>query len=183
MNASKLYKLALLFVIISSVLFYSCAKEEMPKSSLIIKNNLLYKKNSNIPFTGRERALVNNKIVEYDVKDGLKHGEFRIFSEDGKLEIQGQIDSNRNVGNWQYFYPNGEIESEGYFVNDLPEGKWRWYYQGGTVREEGIYQSGFRVGMWYQFNNSGEIIFEKKYDLKDSSNAADDTLITIPNIF
>ena len=175
MNASKLYKLALLFVIISSVLFYSCAKEEMPKSSLIIKNNLLYKKNSNIPFTGRERALVNNKIIEYDVKDGFKHGDFRIFSEDGILELQGQLDSNRNVGKWQYYYPSGEIESEGYFVNNVADGKWSWYHRDGTLSEEGIFQNGIRVGMWYQYNTSGEIIFEKNYDIVDSLNTEKDS--------
>ena len=183
MNASKLYKLSIHFAMIFSLLFYSCTKEEIPKSSLILKDNLLYKQGSDIPFTGRERALVENKIVEYDVKEGLKHGEFRIFSEEGKLELQGQLDSNRNVGKWQYYYPNGQIESEGYFVSDLPEGKWTWYYQGGTVREEGIFQKGIRIGMWYQFNNSGEIIFEKKYDLKDSSNALKDSSITFPDIF
>ena len=170
MNASKLYKLALLLVIISSVLFYSCAKEEMPKSSLIIKDNLLYKKGSDVPFTGRERAFVENKIIEYDVKDGYKHGDFRIFSEDGILELQGQIDSNRNVGKWQYYYPSGEIESEGYFVNNVADGKWSWYHRDGTLSEEGIFQNGIRVGMWYQFNNSGEIIFEKNYDIVDSLN-------------
>jgi len=170
MNASKLYKIALLFVIISSMLFYSCAKEEMPKSSLIIKDNLLYKKGSDVPFTGRERAFVENKIIEYDVKDGYKHGDFRIFSEDGILELQGQLDSNKNVGKWQYFYPNGQIESEGYFVNDLPDGKWIWNYPDGKKKEEGIHLNGKRIGMWYQFNNSGEIIFEKNYDIVDSLN-------------
>ena len=115
MNSVKFIKLSLLISILLSMLFLSCGKEEIPKSSLIVKDNLLYKRGSNIPFTGREKALVDNKIVEYDVKDGLKHGEFRIFSADGKLEIQGQIDSNKNVGKWQYFYTNGKVESEGLF--------------------------------------------------------------------
>jgi len=168
MNESKLHILSLLFALIISLLFYSCTEKEIPKSSLILKDSLLYKQNSNIPFTGRERALVNDKIVEYDVKDGYKHGEFRIFSEDGKIEIQGQLDSNRNVGKWQYYYPDGKIESEGFFINNMPEGKWLWYYQGGAVKEEGIFQNGIRIGVWYQYNNSGEIIAEKNYDLKDT---------------
>ena len=50
------------------------------------------------------------------MKDGFKHGDFRIFSPDGKIQIEGQLDSNRNVGKWQYFYPDGQIESEGFFV-------------------------------------------------------------------
>jgi antitoxin component YwqK of YwqJK toxin-antitoxin module len=168
MNESKLHLFSLLFTLIISLLFYSCTEKEIPKSSLILKDNLLYKQNSNIPFTGRERALVNDKIVEYDVKDGYKHGEFRIFSEDGIIEIQGQLDSNRNVGKWQYFHSNGQIESEGYFNNDRPEGNWVWNYPDGNKKEEGFYHNGERIGIWYQYNNNGEVIFEKNYDLDDS---------------
>jgi len=175
MNAANLHKLSLLLFILFSLLFYSCGKDEIPKSSLIIKGNLLYKRGSEVPFTGRERALVNDKIVEYDVKDGYKHGEFRIFSQDGILEVQGQIDSNRNVGKWEYFYPDGQIESEGYFINDLPQGKWVWNYPDGKRKEEGFYQNGERIGMWYQFENNGEVILEKNYDLNDTLSTEKDT--------
>jgi len=178
MNSVKLKNLPLLIFVLLSLLFLSCGKEEIPKSSLIVKDNLLYKRGSTIPFTGREKALVNNKIVEYDVKDGLKHGEFRIFSEDGKLEIQGQIDSNRNVGKWQYFYTNGKIESEGYFYYDRPDGNWFWNYPDGKRKEEGSYRNGERVGIWYQYDNKGEIIFEKNYDLDDTLNTESDTTNT-----
>lgn len=178
MNATKLYKSSILLSSIFILLFYSCSKEEIPKSTLIIKDNLLYKQGSNIPFTGRERAMVENEIVEYDVKDGYKHGEFRIFSKDGKLQMQGQLDSNRNVGKWQYFYPNGQIESEGYFISDLPQGKWVWNYSDGKKREEGNYRNGERIGIWFQFDNNGEVIFEKNYDLNDTLNTENDTTKT-----
>jgi len=178
MNSVKLNNLPLLIFILLSLLFISCSKEETPNSSLIVKDNLLYKRGSNVPFTGREKALVDNKIVEYDVKDGLKHGEFRIFSEDGKLEIRGQIDSNRNVGKWQYFYSSGEVESEGYFNNDRPEGNWIWNYPDGKKKEEGSYHNGERIGMWYQYDNNGEVIFEKNYDLDDTLNTESDTTNT-----
>ncbi len=168
MNTSKFDMLSLLFALIISLLFYSCTEKEIPKSSLIVKDNLLYKQGSNIPFTGRERALVNNQIVEYDVKDGYKHGEFRIYSVDGIIEIQGQLDSNRNVGKWQYYYPDGKIESEGHFINDRPDGNWVWNYPDGKKKEKGFYQNGERTGMWFQYNNNGEVIFEKNYDIKDS---------------
>jgi len=175
MNSLKLIKHFSILIVLFSIVFASCGKEEIPKSSLIIKDNLLYKRGSEVPFTGRERALVNDNIVEYDVKDGYKHGEFRIFSQDGILEVQGQIDSNRNVGKWEYFYPDGQIESEGYFINDLPQGKWVWNYPDGKRKEEGFYQNGERIGMWYQFKNNGEVIFEKNYDLNDTLSTEKDT--------
>jgi antitoxin component YwqK of YwqJK toxin-antitoxin module len=162
-----------LFLIPITIVSTYCGKEEIPKSTLVVKDNLLYKQGSNVPFTGHERALVENKIIEYDVKDGLKHGDFKIFSEEGILEIQGQIDSNRNVGKWQYFYQNGEIESEGYFVNDMPDGRWIWNYPDGKKKEEGYYNKGKRIGLWYGYDKTGNIVFENNYDLEDSTKVQD----------
>lgn len=178
MNAADLKKLFPLFFIITFLLFLSCNKEEIPKSSLIIKNNLLYKIGSDIPFTGRERALVDNEIVEYDVKDGLKHGQFRILSEDGIIQMEGQIDSNRNIGKWKYYFPDGQLESEGFFAGDMPEGKWVWYYPGGKIREEGNYQKGLRVGAWFQYSINGSIIYEKNFSLEDSISLLEDSTLS-----
>lgn len=169
MNSSKFLKLYFILLFFSSILLLSCAKEEIPKSSLVIKENLLYKEGSDVPFTGREKAMVDNKIIEYEVKDGLKHGKFILYSEDGNIEIAGQIDSNRNVGKWQYFFPNGEIESEGFFNFDRPDGKWVWNYPDGKRKEEGDYNNGIRVGLWYQYDNKGNIIFKHNYEFGDST--------------
>jgi len=98
-----------------------------------------------------------------------------VLVDDGNIEIQGQLDSNRNVGKWQYFYPNGELESEGYFNLDHPDGKWIWNYSDGRRKEEGEYINGNRIGMWYQFENNGEVIFEKNYDLNDTLSTEKDT--------
>ena len=162
-NPSLPFLILLLLIII-----VSCGKEEIPKSSLIVKDNILYKEGSNIPFTGKEKALVNNKIIEYDVKDGYKHGEFKLYFEDGNIEIQGQIDSNRNVGKWIYYFPDGEIESEGYFNFDLPNGKWIWNYPNGKRKEEGEYNNGFHIGKWSRFDLIGNVISEHTYELADS---------------
>jgi antitoxin component YwqK of YwqJK toxin-antitoxin module len=155
-------------MILFSLIIISCDKEEIPKSSLVIKDNLLYKRDSNVPFTGREKALVQDKIIDYEVKDGYKHGEFKIYNLDGTLQISGQLDSNRNVGKWQYFHPNGVIESEGNFDYDLPDGKWFWYYPDGKKKEEGFYSKGKRVGIWYQYDRDGKTRLEKNFDLEDS---------------
>jgi len=154
--------------LIGLLLVSSCGKDEKPKSTLVVKDNLLYKQGSNTPFTGKERAFVENKIVEYDVVDGYKHGEFRIFSEDGVIEMEGQLDSNRNVGRWRYYYANGQIESEGLFINDLPNGFWLWNYPDGKKRDEGNYSNGQRVGVWYHYDSTGKLIFEINYDSGDT---------------
>ena len=173
-KAIRLFFLILLFLL--SLIFISCVKEEIPKSSLMIKDNLLYKRDSNVPFTGREKALVQGKIIEYEVKDGYKHGEFRIYNLDGILEISGQLDSNRNVGKWRYFHSNGVIESEGNFDFDLPVGKWFWYYPDGKKKEEGFYEKGKRVGIWYNYDRDGKVNFENNFDIDDSLHLSQDSV-------
>jgi antitoxin component YwqK of YwqJK toxin-antitoxin module len=168
MKHIKLSDILSILLVTILILTTSCGKKEIPKSSLIVKDNLLYKEGSNIPFTGKEKALVNNRIVEYEVLDGLKHGEFKIYFEDGNLEMQGQLDSNRNVGKWQYFYPDGKIESEGNFNLDKPDGYWIWNYPDGKRKEEGQYNNGIRYGKWLLYNNNGDITSEHNYELTDS---------------
>jgi antitoxin component YwqK of YwqJK toxin-antitoxin module len=167
-----------IFSLIVVFFFSSCGKEEIPKSNLIIKDNIIYERGSDVPFTGREKARTENKIIEYDVKDGLKHGVFLLYSLDGTLEVKGQIDSNRNVGKWQYFYSTGEIESEGNFDNDLPEGCWIYYFPDGKKREEGNFTKGKRTGIWYQYNEEGEVILEKNFDIDDTPVQQTDTTST-----
>jgi len=166
-----------LVIFLISIVFISCQDkvEKAPKSSLELKNNLLYKNGSDKPFTGRERALVKGKIIEYDVKDGLKHGEFKLYFKNGNIEMQGQIDSNRNVGKWQYFYEDGNIESEGNFDFDKPNGKWDWYYPDGTKREEGNYNNGIQVGTWFEFDSTGKVISEHDYERGESGKDSSDT--------
>jgi antitoxin component YwqK of YwqJK toxin-antitoxin module len=175
LNNPSRFPILILFILFSLILF-SCGKEEIPKPSLIIKDNLLYKQNSNVPFTGKEKAKVKDKIIEYEVKDGYKHGEFKIYNLDGILEVSGQLDSNRNVGKWQYFHPNGVLESEGNFDSDLPEGKWLWYYPDGKKKEEGFFSKGKRVGIWYQYDRDGKINLEKNFDLVDSLDEQQDSV-------
>lgn len=163
-------KILVLIIVVSAPLFFiqKCEKNDFPKNDLVIKDSLIYKKGSNTPFTGREKARVENKIIEYEIVDGVKHGEFFLYYEDGTPQIKGTLDNNRNVGKWQYFYQNGELESEGFFVDDKPEGRWVWFYPNGKLKEEGSYHNGQRVGWWKQFDENGNVIFENEFEITDS---------------
>jgi antitoxin component YwqK of YwqJK toxin-antitoxin module len=168
--------LTALSVLISILIIFSCG-EDIPKSNLIVKDNLIYEKGSDKPFTGREKARVENKIIEYDIVNGIKHGDFLLYFEDGVLQIKGKIDSNKNVGKWEYFYPDGSLESEGYFVDDQAEGRWVWFYPDGQLKEEGSYHKGKRIGWWKQFGENGNVIFENEFEPNDSL-AAEDSILS-----
>jgi antitoxin component YwqK of YwqJK toxin-antitoxin module len=163
----------ILLLALTFIFCTACEKDHIPKSDLMTKDSLIYKKGSDTPFTGREKARVEDKIIEYDVVDGIKHGDFLLYYEDGTIQIKGTLDSNRNVGKWQYFYQDGKLESEGFFVDDMPEGRWSWFYPSGNLKEDGSYHKGLRVGWWKQYDEIGNVIFETEFT---DSLAAKDSL-------
>ena len=167
----SILQLSLLFFLI-----FSCTNNEIPPSTLEMRESLLYKIGSNIPFTGKEKAMVKGKIIEYDVVEGMRHGDFRFYYENGNLEVQGQMDYNKNIGKWQYFYMTGELESEGNFVNNNPEGKWTWYFPSGKIMEEGNYTNGKKLGLWKQFDEQGNLIMDKEFLLNDSATTEENYL-------
>ncbi len=173
-NINKLKSLLQLLLLF--FLIFSCTKNEIPPTTLEMRDSLIYKIGSDIPFTGKEKAMVEGKIIEYDVVEGMRHGDFRFYYENGNLEVQGQMDHNKNIGKWQYYYMTGELESEGNFVDNNPEGKWTLYFPSGKIMEEGIFTNGKRVGLWKQFDEQGNLIMDKEFLLDDSATTEENFL-------
>jgi antitoxin component YwqK of YwqJK toxin-antitoxin module len=157
---------SLLAVAFLSVCFFvsSCSKKQNDgKISLVKKNGLLYKSGSSTPYTGREKAKVSGKIIEYEVVNGIKNGEMKISYTEGKPQIVGKMVNNKNEGLWKYYYDNSQMESEGNYKNDIPEGEWTWFYSDGKVREKGSYISGKKEGKWITYEGNGKPVVEKKF--------------------
>lgn len=149
-------------------LLANCNSNNKTASHLETRNGIIYESGSDKPFTGTEKAKVNNSIMEYEIVNGVKQGNFKMYYLDSTLLMSGTMDNNKNVGKWQYFYPNGNIESEGEFVNNAPNGKWSWYYESGKIREEGIFENGIRIGEWKFYNELGKIDSTLKIVIADS---------------
>jgi len=131
----------------------------------MIRDGLIYKQGQANPYTGLVKDTLQGKIIEYNVVDGKKDGEFKTSYLNGIPEMIGQLKNNVNHGKWTYYYKSGNIESEGFFENDLPHGIWKWYYENGKLKEEGNYVNGNREGHWILFDMEGKIketkLFEK----------------------
>jgi antitoxin component YwqK of YwqJK toxin-antitoxin module len=159
------------------VLAISCGDNiKLTDNDLEIRDNLIYERGKEIPFTGIEQARVDDKIIEYEIVEGVKHGSFKLYFENGNEEIIGMIDNNANTGEWKYFFESGNLESEGFFVDDMPEGRWVWYYESGKIKEEGSFIKGNRVEWWYQYDSDGNESYSKNFDEIDSLDASGDSL-------
>lgn len=173
----------LTLIFISSFIFYSCFQNEndIPPSTLEMRDTLIYKKGSKIPYTGTEKARIENKIIEYEVVNGMKQGDFNLYYENGNIEIKGQMEKNKNIGMWRYYYESGQVESEGEFVNNLPNNEWKWYYRSGKLREIGKFKNGKRIGLWNQYDENGNITEEKEFVETDSTETEIDFLEKLKN--
>ncbi len=171
---TKYINFAKIFLIL--LMIVSCAEKKEKQEILVMKDSLLYEINSDIPFSGLHKGKVNNSFIEYEVVNGVKQGTFKIYYEDGTIQMNGTMDKNKNVGKWQYFYKDGRLESEGNFVDDFPEGKWTWYYKNGNKKEEGSFNCGIRVGEWRFYNEEGNKDSSGFFELSDSVSGMLDSL-------
>jgi antitoxin component YwqK of YwqJK toxin-antitoxin module len=144
-------------------LLVSCSPKRIDKSGFTIKNNIVYKNDSDKPYTGIVKTKAEGKNFEYSVKEGLKNGEFKITFENGNLIMKGNIVNDKNEGKWVYFYPSGELESEGNFKLNKPDSVWVWYFPGGKVKEKGIFVNGLREGNWKMYDEFGNVSMEYEY--------------------
>ena len=158
-------KLFLKLLIISSLFFAAACNQYYTNQNIVIKEDgLIYKVGRDNPYTGRIIDTLHNKIIEYDVVNGMKNGEFRLSSEEGIVSVYGSIKDNRNIGKWKYFYPNGQLESVGNFNFDNPHGKWVWYYYNGNIKETGTFFNGDKAGTWYSYSLSGTLLSITLFD-------------------
>lgn len=169
---ASLFKYFVLFIF-SSLLLIGC-KSYNSTHNIYIEDGLIYKEGEEAPFTGRILDTLDNNILEYDVRNGLKNGEFCLTSVSGKVAVYGSIKNNKNIGEWKYFYSTGKLESIGGFRDDKPNGKWIWFYEDGVVKEDGYFIEGYKIGKWRTYSitgaltsvityNKGAIVNEIKY--------------------
>lgn len=135
---------------------YGCSSDS-ESTKVEERNGLLFVLGKDKLFSGKVVDTLAQKILEYEVVDGKKNGEFKIRSITGSVEMVGKIKNNLNEGQWRYYYPSGQLESIGNFENNLSEGKWTWYFESGKIREIGNFKVGKKDGDWTIYDEKGKI--------------------------
>jgi len=74
---------------------------------LVQRNGLIYKKFTDVPFTGKVTG-----------------------------SLQGSIKNGREEGAWAYYFSNGHLSAKGNYKSGKLEGPWVWYNKDGTLDKE-----------------------------------------------
>ncbi len=97
---------------------------------LVKRNDLYYKKFTDVPFTGE----VGNIFKNGKFKDGKKEGFWREYNGDGSLGKKEHFKEGKLDGRSEYYYIGGQSIIENYIDGKL-NGSWEMYHDNGKLSE------------------------------------------------
>jgi len=138
---------------------------ETNEDRLILNNGLVFIEGDTVPFTGRiQDTLNNNLIVEFNVVNGVKNGQYLLFNSQGKLVVSGCLEQDKNIGTWEYYYDDGQLRCTGNFNNDKKSGNWIWYQRNGLKECEGTFLKGTLQGQFLKYDDKGDLRLVINYE-------------------
>lgn len=127
----------LFFCIIAIAL--SCTNQE---SESFLKDSLIGQ-NQEISDTTVQKYYDNGNLKEvFSLKNGVLHGHYQSFYQNGSISLRGSYDSGRFVGKWEYINKNEHLDS---------------------ITEYTIVGSKSEINQKWVFSKKGEIILDKSF--------------------
>ena len=135
----KMFKLFFYTLFILSCML-SCknTKQLIHCSELQVVSGMTYYNDK--PYNGKCRDTIDTKIYVKSFKNGLAHGE------------------------WLEFYDNGNIALKGSYKNDTINGEFISYHRNGTIKGRGSLNMGYRIGGWVYYDSLGVEIEKMFFD-------------------
>jgi len=127
------------------------------------KEGIYYKEGK--PYTGSltENYPDGKLKTELFLKEGMKNGKVKIYSETGQLTEIRSFKMNEMHGKWFVFNEEGIKTSLAGYKNGQKEGKWMIWNDNGTLLYMLYYSKGNKTGTWKSFNDRGELVNQRKY--------------------
>ena len=134
---------------------------------LVERQDLWYKVNSTIPFTGtQKRYHLNDQLQSRRIlKKGKQHGLYESYFKNGQLEEKGNYKNGKKNGLWECYYENGQLEEKGNYKNGKKNGIWerykeKYYINKGQLSEKRNYKEG-KLDFKERYREDGSIIKDK----------------------
>ena len=91
---------------------------------LVVRAGLYYEKFTDVPFTGEVDGWVVGSLT-----NGVQHGTWFYYHENGQLASKGEYNKEGRQGNWVGYFNNGRLAFKGEWLNDKKEGYHVEYFQ------------------------------------------------------
>ena len=144
----KLFKTLLTILFISLL---SSASWSATIDDLVEREEIYYKKFSEIPFTGKLTGRSQGSIY-----NGVKEGDWIVYQGNGQLSYKGNYRNGVKEGDWIVYYGNGQLMYKGNLKNGKKEGVFVEYHKNGQLKRKCNYKNGNLDGavVWYRSDGS-----------------------------
>ncbi len=118
------------------------------------------------PYTGTYTSRYDNGNVKMSMslKDGLKHGETRIYFESGKLNEICSYKKNLMDGTWTTCNENGIRVAVANYKEGKKHGEWKVWDDQGRLIYEMNYTDGEKSGVWKRYDPAtGKVTSERDF--------------------
>ncbi len=116
-------------------------KASIEMDAVVKRDDIFYKKFSNIPFSGRIES----------------------YHPNGQLKIIGEFSDGKKIGKWIEYYMSGVKKSEGNYANGKKYGTWVYYFLNTNVKEKKHFIDGNKDGLWEKFDVNGTLVQTESY--------------------
>ena len=100
--------------------------------------------------------------VHYCDKDNVVVRE-AYFYEDGTLMMEGEMKDGAREGEWISYFPDGKVQSIGFYKDGVRTGKSKVYHENGNLWMDGYYKDNHQCGEWIYYDEQGYEIARPYY--------------------
>ena len=151
--------LASVFLIV--LLFPALALGETVKfEDLVKREGLIYKKFTEVPFTGK----VTKGKEQGNFKNGKRVGVWVEYNKDGRLWREVTYKNGKKVTWVQYkYHSNGQLRTKETYKDGKFDGPWVRYYDNGQLELKGTFKDVKYDGPWVGYYANGQLGFKGTY--------------------
>ena len=107
---------------------------------------------------GEMKENVDSKVGELS-----RHGEWRFYYPNGKVQLEGTYDRGKETGRFVWYHENGQKSSEGDYYAGLKQGRWEGWYKNGALKTAGMCVEGKHDGLWMSWHENGMPKLQAQY--------------------
>ena len=87
----------------------------------------------------------------------MRHGPWTSYYQNGKTQVEGFYQYDKEMGNFTWWHSNGQKAVEGAYRDGVEDGVWTRWHENGQKASIGNFVDGAQEGLWRQWDASGRL--------------------------
>ena len=123
-----------------------------------LKNPILVKKKTGVPFSGKVFELYKNgqRRASGSLKNGKHQDSWLFWYDDGSKKCEATFNNGNRNGLWVCWHKNNQKKYIGNYKDGKMDGSWVYWYENGQKRFQGIFKDGKERGGHVRWHENGQ---------------------------